>query len=79
MQTLTITEAQKIHNSIFGCDASDRDILNYLKEAQETLLLCREQITQANIEELLVFWFKEEKKESDINFAIRTRLMLDDA
>jgi hypothetical protein len=79
MQTLTIDKAQQIHISVFGCNASDRDILRYLEEAEKTLMLCREQITQANIEELLVFWFKEEKKESDANWAIRSRLMLDDA
>ena len=63
MQIFAIAQVQKIHNDVFSCDATERDILKYLKDAEETLLLCREQITPANIEELILFWLNEQKKE----------------
>lgn len=79
MEKFAIAEVQKIHNSVFGCNATNRDILKYLKEAEETLMLCKQQITPENIKELLVFWFNEEKKEAQAEWREYTRLMLDDA
>ena len=58
-----MTQAQKIHNDVFGCDATNADILKYLKEAEEILMLCKQQITPENIKELLTFWFQEIKQE----------------
>jgi len=77
--TLTMTQAQKIHTDVLGCDASDRDILRYIKEAKETLVLCKEEITPRSIAELLANWFQEEKMEFDADWRDRSRLMLDDA
>ena len=79
MQIFAIAQIQKIHNDVFGCNATERDILKYLKDAEETLLLCREQITPANIEELILFWLNEQKKEAQAEWREYTRLMLDDA
>jgi hypothetical protein len=79
MKTFTVTQAQKIHNAFFGCNATNHDILRYIKEAEETLILCKQQITPESIEELLVFWFKEEQMESDADWRNCLRLMLDDA
>lgn len=79
MEKLTITQVQKIHNDVFGCDATERDILKYLKDAEETLLLCKEQITLESIKELILFWLNEQKKEAQAEWREYTRLMLDDA
>jgi hypothetical protein len=79
MNTLTTAQFQQIHNAFFGCDATDRDILRYLKEAEETLVLCKEEVTPEGIEELLVLWFQEEQMEADEDWSNRSRLMLDDA
>jgi len=77
--TLTMTQAQKIHIAVFGCDASDRDILRYIKEAEETLVLCKEEITPRGVAKLLANWFQEEKMQFDADWRDRSRLMLDDA
>ena len=79
MQTATVTQAQEIHNAFFGCDATDHDILRYIKEAEETLVLCREEITPDAIAELLTLWFQEQQMEANADFSSRSRLMLDDA
>jgi len=79
MQTLTMDKAQQIHINVFGCDASDRDILRYLQEAEETLVLCKETITSDSVSKLLTQWFEEEKMENDAAWRSHLRLMLDDA
>jgi len=79
MQTATVTQIQEVHNAFFGCDATDRDILRYIKEAEETLVLCKEEITPDAIAELLILWFEEQQMEANADCSSRSRLMLDDA
>lgn len=79
MTALTVTQAQKIHFDFFGFEHTDHGILHLLKEAKETLILCKEEVTPESMEDLLILWFKEEQMESDADWSHRSRLMLDDA
>lgn len=79
MQKLTVDQVKEIHSAVFGYYASDRDIVRDLKEAEETLALCREEVTLESVEELFALWFNEEHLESVADHSERSRLMLDDA
>lgn len=79
MNKLTMTQAQKIHHSIFGCDATDRDILRLLNDVEENLIFCKIEVTTVSMGEMLYQWLEEEKTENDASWARRAQLMLDDA
>lgn len=79
MNKLTMTQAQKIHYDIFGCDATDRDILRLLNDVEQNLIFCKIEVTTESMHEMLYQWLEEEKTENDASWARRAQLMLDDA
>ena len=79
MNKLTMTQAQKIHHAIFGCDATDRDILRLLNDVEQNLIFCKIEVTTESMGEMLYQWLEEEKTENDASWARRAQLMLDDA
>jgi len=72
-------QAQKIHHAVYGCNATDMDILRLLNDVEQNLIFCKMEVTTESMGEMLYEWLEEEKRENDASWARRAQLMLDDA